>query len=393
MIYFVMFIFFAFLAIRNDFLWQRGGIKALSNLALIMLICVSGFRYKVGGDTIGYMEYFDDIPYLWEVENFNFSLSSFDPLWILFSSLCKSIVDDYFFLQFVHSVVINVIIFRFFKASTPYFSTAILIYFLFFYLYFTMEIMRESLAISMFLLAFPYYLKKRWLKYYLFASLAFLFHSSAIIVFIFPLFSKVKLTNLSIILLVPLILVLQYVVVYQPALLNIILFTDRLSTKFEGYSQMSASINGMIYYSFIYVFLPYLLVSYYRRFSANSELFKNFHFLYFLLAAFFVAITGFGRVLNYLTPFMIVYFATFLNDFVKHAHFDRKVRPLFAILICFVAFYPKIVYYLTNTSHLVQNTRKYNMYLPYTNMFTKEEYREREIMWRENFEYRRRERN
>ena len=62
-----------------------------------------------------------------------------------------------------------------------------LVFLLFQFLYLNCEIMRETIAISMFYFAFSFYIKRRWLPYYGICAVCFFFHDAAIFYFFLPL--------------------------------------------------------------------------------------------------------------------------------------------------------------------------------------------------------------
>lgn len=61
-----------------------------------------------------------------------------------------------------------------------------------------MEVIRESFAIAFFLLSIDACLRKRWLIYYLYIAIAFLFHAGAIFLIIVPFLFNWKIRPLSI---------------------------------------------------------------------------------------------------------------------------------------------------------------------------------------------------
>jgi hypothetical protein len=381
MIYILIFILLTILTIRFDFSGKFN--KKIANFwyisSCLILIIVSGLRYKVGGDTLSYMYDFNDLPYIWELHKFNFSEAQYDPLWIIFSSLSKSIINDFTFFQILHASIINIILFRFIKQNTPYRFTAILLYALFFYLYFNMEIMRESLAVCTFLLAYPYYKSRKWLKYYLITLVGFLFHSSAIITFIFPLLRNIKFRSWAIVLLIGVFLAIISIPDAIKNLLGIFLFNDRLSSRFLLYSGIKLNSNGVFTYFVLYFLFPSILIGM-PHLKTKNELFKELLFSYFFIVVVVTGFSGFNRFLNYLTPFMAVYFANSLNEIYRSAYFARAKR-LAVFLLMVIAFIPKLNYYFLDTSNIVAGTRRYNGWFPYSSVFNKEENHKRERLY------------
>ena len=105
-----------------------------------------------GGDTVRYMRYFEEYPSLFEVNIFSYAL--FDPLWLLLNSAIKIIWDDFFFFQFVHAILLNILLFYLIKKYSGYKFTVVFFYFSYLYLYYNMEILREVLAIAIFFVCF-----------------------------------------------------------------------------------------------------------------------------------------------------------------------------------------------------------------------------------------------
>ena len=156
MIYLIVLIILLFFAIIYDFGTADSGRDISYYLILVGLICLSGFRYKVGGDTFMYMEEFPNLPDLSGLSNYETGVNKRQPLWILFAAISKSISQEFYVLQIFHAIIVNTLIFRFIKENTKYIFTAVLFYFIGYYCYFNFEILRESLAISLFLFSIKY---------------------------------------------------------------------------------------------------------------------------------------------------------------------------------------------------------------------------------------------
>ncbi|NQX55208.1 EpsG family protein [Pedobacter panaciterrae] len=231
-------------------------------------------------------------------------------------------------------------------------------------------------------MAYPFLKEKKWIKYYSLAAVAFLFHSSAIIIFTFPLFRNIRIDKRSIGLLIIGFVILNAILNYFPTLIQTILFSERLSNRFETYSEFKTDINGMLNIFFYYAFLPYLVVALNNKIRRRKQLFEELHMLYFVLVMIVVSISGFARMLNYLTPFMIIYFADFLNTLYQRRTFSQLSGQV-VFLILLVSTIPKIRYYSADTSKFYNGTHRYNLYYPYTSIFNKEEYRFRDIIFRE----------
>ena len=152
----------------------------------VLLVLLAGLRNFVGGDTIGYMLMWDSLPKF--NENFDFfSLTNlYQPFWYIINAFAKYIYDDFVTIQILLAIILNFSIFRLFDKYSNYRFSCVLIYYLMTYAYFNFEILRESLSISILIISIPFLIDKKWTKYFLLSTIAFLFHTSAIILFFLP---------------------------------------------------------------------------------------------------------------------------------------------------------------------------------------------------------------
>ncbi|MDR0507769.1 MAG: EpsG family protein, partial [Dysgonamonadaceae bacterium] len=192
MIYLLITIYLLTLIYVFDYRKRNNGKSVWFTITCIVLICLSGLRYRVGGDTVGYMSMYDEFPTLFTVEWHIFS-TQYQPLWNLYVLTCKTISSDFAFLQFTHAIILNVSLFVFIRKRIRNVFTFIFFYFILFYTLLNFEVLRESLAVAVSLMGFKYWEKKKWLPYYVFALIAYGFHVSAVILFILPFFRYIQL--------------------------------------------------------------------------------------------------------------------------------------------------------------------------------------------------------
>ena len=85
-------------------------------------------------------------------------------------------------------------IFKLIKTYSKHPFSVILIYYCSFtFIEFNFELMRETIAVAIFLMyGIKYYLSKKWIKYYLIVLLAYSFHPSAMMMFLLPLIRNLK---------------------------------------------------------------------------------------------------------------------------------------------------------------------------------------------------------
>ncbi|MGJ7029770.1 EpsG family protein [Niabella hirudinis] len=349
-------------------------------LVFIILVLLAGLRYKVGGDTFAYMKYFDeDIRPLNKLTVETFRNVVWNPFWIILSSLSKFISNDFFVFQLIHALIVNSVIFWFIKKYSRHTFTSITIYFFFFYLYFNTEVLRESLAVCVFLLGYPALSSKSYLKYSAYCFVALMFHSSAFILFFFPFFSIIKFNKPGVIF----ILVLLAFIFYFQNEISLFFLSDFEFQKFSLYSEITSNINGVIVNSMIFVIGPYLLLRRYLKYTGPNPIFSNLYVAYFFFAVIIIFIPGFNRFLNYFVPFMSVLFAEVIFAIWKRQK-HRNMRLIVLAPLILIICTPKLYFYIQDTSDYSPDTRRYNLWYPYYSVFTKEEYYPRETLYLES---------
>lgn len=150
-------------------------------LALLILVLLSGLRFRLAPDTVAYMAQFrTDVVPIYDL-SFNYLANArYEPLWVLLNSAGKTF-DSFILVQIAVAWIFNGCVFYFFRKATTKFYTAILLFYLTCYFYFSMEIMRESLAVAMFLIAIVRYNDRRLLSFYFWLIAASLFHKFALL--------------------------------------------------------------------------------------------------------------------------------------------------------------------------------------------------------------------
>ena len=202
MIYIATIIALLVLVVKYDFaphsktnkrdLWLR--------ILMIWFICVSGFAYNVGSDIPGYMDEYDGA--LWSKIHSFADILMFDdqrqPGWIIVEFVCRAISPDFWLFKMVLAIFLNWTVFRFVKRHSPYPFMSILFYSIILYLHLNFNALRQATAAGFFLLGYDYIIDKKWVKYYIMAFMAYMFHSSALVLFVFPLLTLLKLNKKTI---------------------------------------------------------------------------------------------------------------------------------------------------------------------------------------------------
>lgn len=154
----------------------------------VVLVIIAGLRYRLGTDSVVYEGDYEEVPKLWELGSFNFNSTRFEPGFIVIQSLTRSFSPDFMWFQFLHAIIVNLVIFWFINKNTPHKFLGIFFYFIILYLNLNMQVMRESIAVALFLLSWPLFRDGKWIYYYILVGLSTFFHTSAFLLLIIPLF-------------------------------------------------------------------------------------------------------------------------------------------------------------------------------------------------------------
>ncbi len=338
----MVYLFLLALALLGSYNFKEGQFRRHAGYFTIILcitVLVFGLRYRVGIDTIRYETIFNDIPTLSKLNASVFSETAYAPLFVILVSLCKSVINDYVFFQFTHALIINLCLFRFFKERSVNPFASVFIYFIISCVYFNTEILRESLAISIFALNYKNLEKKRWLKYYLLAIVSLGFHYSAIIIFFVPLLYRIKLKKKLFLYLIIYLVVVRMLTGLIEAYIPVV----QLAARYSGYIDIKEVLDiSVMYYVAIIVralLIPALLLFYNKRFPIEQNTANQSMLIVYCL----VSLTGivypllFDRLANYFVIFYIIYiantiYALRINHSIKYVVLVGVVMSFFFYL-------------------------------------------------------------
>lgn len=337
-------------------------------ILLLTLILLASLRdITIGGDTANYLRDYNRTPELDTLTKSYFKSSRFQPGWIYLVSFVKTFFNDFNALLFIQALFVNTVIFRFFKKHTKFPLLCILLYFVSYYIEFNTEILRESIAVCICLLAYNQYLKKKYIPSILLWVLAFYFHISAVIALLFPFIGKIKYSKKAIVVLLCLgaviLLVFPFVSQYSTAIeLFLQSISPSMSDRFIEYN--NTEINNKLninYYIALFAFkliLPVGILCYLKEKSNKYFGFVAVYIIFQILTAFTY---GFYRFANYEAVFYIIMYADLIFT-VCH-----KQRPIYRPLI--YLFLTVITTYVLASYQLVKETDghsyRYERYIPY----------------------------
>lgn len=373
MTYIFILMVLALFALFYDVLNVREGREISYWGAYLILVCLAGFRFKVGGDTYNYMYTHELLPNLSNLLSTEVGIAKLQPLWLLLSAASKSIGEEFYILQLIHAILVNAAIFHFIQQNTPSRHTGVLFYSFSLYPYFNFEILRESLAIACFLMAINSYTKKHWLKYYTITIIAFLFHISAIILFLLPIIKGIEIRNKYI----PLVFLVSAAL--NPIATQILSSSiiSNLIGFLAGYTENTYSLWGLVSLFVFFTLIP-LSISFIGQdaFKINrpyASLIQTGLLFSSLIPLFYI----FFRFYNYFS-ILFVLLASEICIKITQKRSIRKIAPVTLPIVVSAFFFLYTIRYFGDTSDLAQGTRWYNYWHPYYSIFNPETDQNRE---------------
>lgn len=356
------------------------------NTLLLVFILIPAFRYRVGGDTLSYIDEYVSMPSL---ANFNIYKniieSRYQPLWVLFIAVLKSFSQSFILLQIVHAIIVNTIIFHILKKYCKSFFIAIFLYYIYAYFKFNFEVLREALAICMISLSIGSCIKKKWFKFYIYVTIAFLFHDSAIIMFFVPFLyeRKINLFTSLLIIGISIIFFFNFTFFFNQAISSGLLSDEFILRSFSYVeSSKEFSTRGVLYYLSIHLIFP-LLIYYIGYKNGVRTVVDNFLLGYIFIGIMASLIPGLYRFANYQIIFSIIYLSNFFNQIgIKNSQ-NRIVsihRLLIVAILSVILTIRVVLIQFRDTSYDYPGTRYYNLYYPYYTIFNPKEYYPREQM-------------
>lgn len=369
--------------INYDYLKKTRGRLMLWVLLCIYLILLSGLRYRLGSDTIMYINDYNTFPSLNDLDLKHFEKSRYNPGFIVLFSFFKMLSPDFLFFQLFQAFFINTIYFYFFYKNTKNIFFAALLYYIFLYVFTSFLQLRDSFAIGIFLLAWPFFQQRKWILWYLFSALAFSFHLSAIIMFILPVINLPFIKNLfeygkQTWLIIFGIVIIGFII--QQTFFNyleLISISEKMTERAQAYedNELGGSIlnfTGIISTLIKYVFYPLLVLFILKKKPKGQNTIYDFNTLqafvlintYIIIFSIFIDIAN--RLTNYFFPFVIL----LLSDFIFSTFTIGSKRFRLQFLTWIIFFLPMLclgTYSLTYSKINKSGTlRTYMMYYPYS---------------------------
>lgn len=344
--------------------------KSLASFCILTItIFIVGFRYKVGVDTYNYMYHYADVPLINNIEWNDLFAYNYQPLFLLLSSACKSINSDFYLFQLIHATIVNTIIFSFIRKNTSYTFTGYFIYLTTYFMYFNFEILKESLAVVVFLIGYQQLEKGKLFKFYLYVIIAFLFHISAIITIFFPLIKHLKLNKRFYFTAIGFTIFLAF----SYSFLGLFSFWGKLAQKAITYAtvaeQSVLNFNWLITQMLIYVIFPFILLITFKKKISSYSCEHIFCFTILLGLGIIEYQIVFSRFINYCIPFIFLCCTNIIGE---------SYRQKTGIKICKIGLI-SLFLFIFNYNFLSHNG--YSRWYPYYSILNEQINKDREKLW------------
>lgn len=326
-----------------------------------LLVLVAGFRYRVGTDALLYQDLFEIYPKIGDLSAKYVFESRWAPLFVVWFSFCHTLFDSFIVYQFIYAAILTFAIYLTLLNNTKMLLYVLALYFVYAFPYFTFDLCREGLAMSIFLYGFYFLQKKKIIVYFVFAALAYLTHPSSVFVFFVPLLTRIKLTKKNTIITFVAFLLGSIVafklVVWALTVLpttNITYVALRYLKRYnetEGLSVMRLVYCTVVFYMAVYKNLG-------KARDAREQLCFNIAFVSILIMCLEKAIPYIFR----LNTYFILFFFIAICSYVEREVFIKKHALLKFVLVLLICCSVKVLDY-------AKNKTTYNAYIPYVSVF------------------------
>lgn len=397
MVYFLLIIGLLILTYSYDYRGKTQGKLFWLLVCLLAFILIAGLRYRLGTDSIRYERYFINGPKLETLGARHFINTRFSPLYILLSAGVRTVTSQFLVFQIVHAIIVNCVIFYFLYLNTKKIFFALILYFLLLYFTLNMEVLREALAVCVFLLAWPSFRDGKWVKWYLLSVIGFLCHTSAVFMFILPIIVLPGIKSLFIygnrtwiicgIILLVVMFIKEKFFVYIQALAVM----ENVSERAQVYSKTDLASSNLNIFGYVvavirFVIYP-LLALYFLNKKSDDKFWENSRLVNFILVSVYIGIvmTGipiFYRYNNYFLFFPIIVYSEIIFSNLEVNSGRIRLKFVTWILIFIPFFYSHIQPVYFKGVNSTESLKGYMNYYPYASRFDMEKDENREKLFR-----------
>ena len=377
MVYLVLFTLLFLFIIIYDLEGNKQYKKFAFLIILTYLILLSGLSYRIGSDTVAYMEEYKLYLPIEEADyDYIFGFFRRQPGWMILVSLCKTITPSFFFFKFIHAVIINTVFLNFIWKNCKLVFSSVLFYIIISYLYFNFEILRESLAIAAFVCSYRYFKESKWVKYYLWVFIGIMFHESALLLLAVPFikvlfpFAKKYGWRFFVIFVLGLFVVSPLLYTSIEGVLQLEAFAEKGGHYLDDDSLNSSTFSlSLIKTYLLYLAFP-LYVMWYKLKKGDEDGYMPIVLIYIAAYIVYIFIPILYRTLNYFQLFYILFFVEGFREVAFKIYRKQWRLPYIVMTACFLFIFVRLQFAEVGDTGVA----KYNMYYPYTSIFEIDDY-------------------
>lgn len=306
-------------------------------IGIFVFFIFFAFRGFVFTDWVTYYVEFDEAS--WSMLT-NYELgTSREPLFLLLELICKSIFDNYHFLVFVCTTINVVLLIRFFRLYTDNILLAIVLYLGFNGFEISCNLLRNVIAICIFLNAIPYLERRKPLQYFGMCLLALGFHFSAVLYLPLCFFFQLRISRwvYATIIAVCFVVFLFHIPIFMRLISLIGIGGAFIDFKLDAYSEMGGQLGlGMGFVErFITASLVFCYLDKLMELRSTNKIFINALVAYFVCTFMFSEFTEISKRLS--TLFVFSYWILW-GDMIKvfSIRNNRRLFVSFLFLYCLV---------------------------------------------------------
>ena len=357
-------------------------------IILGIFIVLGTLHYRVGYDFPGYERFYDYLSPLNYLSRSEIENSRFAPGFIILASFTKLFSREMIVLNFVYSSFVCGVATWFFYKNTKKIFFALLMFFLFSYTLLIFEQIREAIAVGFFVLAWPFFEKRKWIYWYALSFCAIMFHTSATIMFVLPLILLPGVKQLFVYgkrtyIICSVVLVAAFILqVTFSKYIELLAVTQAMEDMTKAYANthyVKGNLNimgimGQLIRSVVYPLLAMLCLASTNKKRGKERRIRDLEM--FVLISIYISLLSIGvpiisRFNNYFFFFPIVIVSDWVFENIKIK--NRKVRFNFAywVLILLPMFFSQFYSYYYTPVNKSGTYKLYMGYYPYTTYLDK----------------------
>ena len=346
----------------------------------LVIVLVFGLRYRVGGDTLNYMLKYSATSPLSDLSISDILSMQVEPAFAMLMAFFKQFTDKFYGVQLVESAFVNFVWFKLIYERTNRKFLGAILFFLMDAFYFNTEIMREAIAVGIFVIAYKRLERGELLKYYGILMVGILFHYSCLFLILVPFFRKYAINLKRTCLIIASVL---FTLAVSQSIFH--LFGGYLADKISNNSGYYFSLYGIIASALKYVLFPYWIMLLYQRCTGAKDDNPKVRFIFVQMIYGSMALGEYAmlmRLSNYMQPFFLV----ILVDVLECISFSKYKSNLVAVCIYGIIAFSYIMPYMRDESNIVKGARFYCLWFPYHSILDETKDPVRETFVQEQFD-------